>query len=542
MTTTVSPTQTAQAFLTDLEQALAHARQTGEVGAITDLFVDDCYWRDLVALSWNLTTAEGKDDLAAMLTATLPTSAPSNFQLEGEATEDDGVTTAWYTFTTPVLRGKGLMRLRDGKCWTFLTSAQELLEFPENKRTRRIKGAEHGVVPGRKNWLDRRAEHRETFGITTQPYMLIVGGGQGGIGLAARLRRLGVPTLVIDKHPRPGDQWRGRYHSLCLHDPVWYDHMPYLPFPDHWPVFTPKDKMGDWLESYVEDHGTRLLDAPRALGATFDETSGSVDGRGGSATVTRSRSGRPSSCSPPACRASPTCPTSPAPRTFEGDGALIRQHPGGAKYGARRPLSSASNNSAHDICADLWENGADVTMLQRSRTHIVQVGVADARGPRPAVLRGGTGERHRPRDRRPDLRLDPLPDLLRRLPAPGVERHPGAGQGVLRKLESAGFMLDFGDDDSGLFLKYLRRGSGYYIDVGASELDRRGQGEAQGSGAHQVEIKQHSVVLTDGTELEADLVVLATGYGSMNGWAAQLISQEVADKRRQVLGPGIGHR
>ena len=46
------------------------------------------------------------------------------------------------------------------------------------------------------------------------------------------------------------------------------------------------------------------------------------------------------------------------------------------------------------------------------------------------------------------------------------------------------------------------------------------------------------MVLEDGTELPADLVVYATGYGSMNGWAADLISQEVADKVGKVWGLG----
>ncbi len=67
--------------------------------------------------------------------------------------------------------------------------------------------------------------------------MLIIGGGQGGIALGARLRQLDVPTIIIDKRSRPGDQWRSRYKSLCLHDPVWYDPRPYLKFPDNWPVF-----------------------------------------------------------------------------------------------------------------------------------------------------------------------------------------------------------------------------------------------------------------------------------------------------------------
>ena len=46
------------------------------------------------------------------------------------------------------------------------------------------------------------------------------------------------------------------------------------------------------------------------------------------------------------------------------------------------------------------------------------------------------------------------------------------------RLEAAGFELDWGDDDSGLFMKYLRRGSGYYIDVGAVRSGRRRQHQA----------------------------------------------------------------
>jgi putative flavoprotein involved in K+ transport len=104
-----------------------------------------------------------------------------------------------------------------------------------------------------------------------------------------------------------------------------------------------------------------------------------------------------------------------------------------------------------------------------------------------------------------------------------------------RRLEEAGFMLDFGEDNSGLFMKYIRRGSGYYIDVGASELVANGEIKLK-SGVEVEEIKDHSLVLSDGSELEADLIVYATGYGSMNGWAAELISKEVADKVGKCWG------
>jgi putative flavoprotein involved in K+ transport len=104
-------------------------------------------------------------------------------------------------------------------------------------------------------------------------------------------------------------------------------------------------------------------------------------------------------------------------------------------------------------------------------------------------------------------------------------------------LEKAGFMLDWGADGSGLFMKYLRRGSGYYIDVGASQLIIDGKIKLK-AGSDVLEITENSVILHDGTELPADLIVYATGYGSMNGWAADLISQEVADKVGKVWGLG----
>ena len=107
------------------------------------------------------------------------------------------------------------------------------------------------------------------------------------------------------------------------------------------------------------------------------------------------------------------------------------------------------------------------------------------------------------------------------------------------RLEKAGFMLDFGEDGSGLFMKYLRRGSGYYIDVGASELVANGSIKLK-SDVKVERIKEHSISFSDGSELPADVIVYATGYGSMNGWAAQLISKEVADKVGKCWGLGSG--
>src|SRR4029079_15347654 len=99
---------------------------------------------------------------------------------------------------------------------------------------------------------------------------------------------------------------------------------------------------------------------------------------------------------------------------------------------------------------------------------------------------------------------------------------------VYQRVKASVFYHDWGDDGSGLFMTYLRRGSGYYIDVGSADLVANGDVKLVKGQVDQ--LTADGVVLSDGTELPADLVVYATGYGSMNGWAADLISQEVADR------------
>jgi putative flavoprotein involved in K+ transport len=213
-----------------------------------------------VAFTWNIKTMEGPAAIAAFLTATLADVEPRNFAIEGEARANEGAIEARFTFETRAVKGRGHLRLRAGKGYTVLTTVSALMGHAEKAGRSRVDGVAHGVHPNRKSWLELKRQDEAELGTSRQPYCVIIGGGQGGIALAARLRRLEVPTIVLEKNARPGDSWRNRYQSLCLHDPVWYDHLPYLPFPDHWPVFSPKDKLGDWLEMYVKGDGAQLLD------------------------------------------------------------------------------------------------------------------------------------------------------------------------------------------------------------------------------------------------------------------------------------------
>ncbi len=532
--TTTSPQDRTDAWLASFEEAL----RARDVRRAADHFATESFWRDLVSFSWNITTVENRDGVADLLGETLEGVDPSGFATEEPPDEADGVTTAWFTFETAVGRGRGLVRLveEDGetRAWTFLTTLYELKGHEEPRGTHRPMGAHHGADKHRTTWLEKQQEEAASLGSTTQPEVLVIGGGQGGIALGARLRQLGVPSLVIDKHARPGDQWRSRYKSLCLHDPVWYDHLPYLKFPDNWPVFAPKDKVGDWLEFY-----TRVMEVP--YWSSTVATSASYSQETQEWTVEVEREGQAVTLRPKqlvlatGMSGKPLIPVLPGQDVFRGDQHHSSAHPGPDAYAGKKCVVVGSNNSAFDISGALWENDAEVTMVQRSSTHIVksdslmELGLGDLYSER-ALAAGVTTEKA-------DLIFASLPyRILHTFQIPAYEAMAEKDKDFYDRLEASGFRHDWGDDGSGLFMKYLRRGSGYYIDVGAAELVADGQVKlAHGQVDH---LTEDAVVLADGTELPADLVVYATGYGSMNGWAADLISQEVADRVGKVWGLG----
>ena len=518
--------------------SLGEALEAGDIARAVALFEPGGFWRDLVSFTWNIKTMEGNDAIRAMLEAQLAHVKPTGWQIDeaAGATDDGGIVTGWFTFETAVGRGYGLVRLRDGKIWTFLTTLVELKGHEEPLGFDRPLGAKHGAGKHRTTWKEEREAEAKTLGFETQPYVVIIGGGQGGIALGARLRMLGVPTIIVEKNPRPGDSWRNRYKSLCLHDPVWYDHLPYLPFPPNWPVFSPKDKIGDWLEMYTKIMELNYWGSTTAKSAKYDETTKEW-------TVVVERDGSEITLRPKqlvlatGMSGKANVPNFPGMERFKGDQHHSSKHPGPDAYRGKKAVIIGSNNSAHDIAAALWENDADVTMVQRSSTHIVRSEPLMEHG--LGALYSEQAVKNGIDHHRADLIFASIPyAILADFQKPIYARIREEDAEFYAGLERAGFWLDWGDDDSGLFMKYLRRGSGYYIDIGASQLII--DGEIKVTRGQVSEITESGVKLEDGRELPADVIVYATGYGSMNGWAADLISQEVADKVGKVWGLGSG--
>lgn len=514
------------------------ATGAGGPEAVSRLFAERCFWRDILSLTWNIKTAEGRQDIAAMLGATLPHSGLGKFEPAGDAWEADGRTESFVRFETSVSRGIGHLRLDGAHAETLLTVMDELKGHEESKGPTRPTGIVHGAVAGRKSWLEERNEECGGFGRDRQPYAVIVGGGQAGIALAARLRQLSVPAVVLERNARPGDSWRNRYRTLVLHDPVWYDHLPYLPFPEHWPVFTPKDKMGDWLESYARAMELCYWGSATCMRAEYDESASEW-------IVSADRSGSPLTLRPKQlvlCTGAygpPRIPNVPGLEAFEGCAIHSSAYQDGRHWRGKRCAVIGSNTSAHDICADLWESGAEsVTMVQRSPSTVassnavMEVVFSDLYSER-ALRNGITTEKA-------DLMFASLPfALLEERMASVAKRMEELDQDLLARLGTAGFLLDNGVDGTGLIMKAFRTGSGYYIDVGCSELIADGRIGLR-AGVEPKRFAGGTLELTDGSAIPADLVVFATGYHTMQRTIAELVSEDVAERVGHCWGYGSG--
>src|SRR6202790_465195 len=247
------------------------------------LFHPDSYWRDVLALSWKLQTINGADAILRALKTHAGRAAPGGFAIDPDRAAPRRVTRAGtnaieaiFKFETAQGRGGGILRLipdgSDGnrlKAWTLLTALDELERFQEQQRRLRPRGEAYSRDFRGPNWLDLRKAAAEYA--DHDPAGLVIGGGQSGLCIAARLKQLQVDTLIVDRELRIGDNWRNRYHALTLHNQVQVNHLPYMLFPPNWPPYLPKKSSANWFEAYVESMELNFWTEAEFEGGTYDE-------------------------------------------------------------------------------------------------------------------------------------------------------------------------------------------------------------------------------------------------------------------------------
>ncbi|KAK5418090.1 hypothetical protein LTR06_001839 [Exophiala xenobiotica] len=543
-TTSADPNEIA----TKIVDAFNSSLNNGDTKAVANLFLEDGYWRDHLGVTWDLRTLKGRDKISGFLVdgcpltqieidKSTPYRAPQFGAFDG--TGDVKGVQFFFNFTSKTGIGQGLARLaeKDGqwKIFTFFTTLRDIKGHEEATYHRRPKGVEHGGKPDRKNWQERRTAAIDFQG--KEPAVLIVGAGQAGLTAAARLQMLGLDTLIIDRENTIGDNWRGRYHQLVLHDPVWYDHMPYLNFPPHWPIFTPKDKLAEWFESYA-----KLLELNVWVQTSLQSTS--WDERVWSITVKRTKpdgSTETRTLHPKyVIQATGHSGKKNFPfhlkglSDFKGDVLCHSSEFKGARLDGgkegKKAVVVGSCNSGHDIAQDFYEKGYDVTLVQRSTTCVISSEAITEIG-----LKGVYSEDGPPVDDA-DMWLHSLPsEVLKALQVKITALQTEMDKKTLDGLENAGFKTDRGPENAGLFMKYFQRGGGYYIDVGGSQLIIDGKIKVK-QGQEIEGVLPRGLRFADGSELEADEIIFATGYSNMRTQAREIFGDEVADRVGDIWG------
>jgi cation diffusion facilitator CzcD-associated flavoprotein CzcO len=526
------------AWLSEFGAALESADAAGFARCI----VEDGYWRDLLSFTWDFRTFAGRDEIEAGMRAALVDLTPKAVRRAGDRTaprlvkrSGNRVVEAYFDLDTEVGRSSGFARIlldevnpAASRAVLLLTALQELHGFEEKIGRRRPSGVEHSQHFGGDNWLDKRVKDAEYS--DRDPEVLIVGGGQGGLILGARLRQFGVDALIVEKHPRIGDNWRTRYHSLTLHNQTWANELPYVNFPPTWPTFLPKDKLAGFLESYAEFMELNTWTSTEFTGAQYDEGSKTWTAR-----VTRADGSERVLTVPHLVLATgsvagrPNWPAMPGLDEFAGEVMHSNNFTTGTEYAGKRAIVVGTGNSGHDVAQELHSYGAErVTMVQRSPTCVVSLEPSGtmvyalySEGPPNADI---------------DLITASLPEqVLISLYQWITKQTCGFDRELLDRLSAAGFELDFGPDSTGFHMKYLRRGGGYYINVGCSDLIADGEiGLVQARDIDR--FTRTGLRMSDGTEIASDLVVLATGYENQQELIRRMLGDEIADRIGPIWG------
>jgi cation diffusion facilitator CzcD-associated flavoprotein CzcO len=510
--------------------------------ALRGLFHADSHWRDLLALTWTIQTVEGRDAIVSALGASAPGAGPSGFRVDPERTAPRRVIRAGTEAVEAIFRfetdrgiGSGVLRLTErsgdgggAKAWTLTTALEELKGYEESVGRKRPSGQSYARDFRGPNWLDLR--NSSVAYADRDPAVMVIGAGQAGLSIGARLKQLQVDTLIVDRWPRVGDNWRKRYHALTLHNQVHVNHLPYMPFPPNWPTYIPKDKLAGWFEAYADTMELNVWSGADFQGGAYDEKAQrwTVQVRKADGSVRKMHPRHVIMAT--GLSGPPSIPDIPSLKNYKGTVQHSTQYQDGDAWSDKRVLIIGTGTSGHDIAQDLHSSGAKVTLVQRSTTMVVNI-EPSAQLPYALYDEGPSLEDC-------DLITTSVPlSLARKSHQLLTEQARKLDQDLLDGLERAGFRLDFGDDGTGWQFKYLTRGGGYYFNVGCSELIVSGEvGLMQYSDI--AEFVAEGARLRDGRVVPADLIVLATGYRSLESVVGSLFGQEVASRVGPVWGFG----
>jgi len=528
--------QAAERWLSGFEAALG----AGDAVAIGALLHPDCHWRDILAFTWDLSAFEGRETVADKMAATQPATAARGFNLPAGRKPPRRIRRvgrdcieAIFEFQTDAGHGDGVVRLSptedggdDMKAWHVATMLEALNGVVEQTGDNRPTGAAYSRNFGGDNWEDVR--RKATAYEDREPTVLVVGGAQAGLAIAARLNQLGVDTLVVEKWPRIGDSWRKRYHSLALHNSIHLNQLPYMDYPPTWPKYIPKDMLGNWFEFYASVMEINCWTDTEFVGGAWDAGSKTwtAELKRGDGTV---RTLKPKHLVfANGVSSYPMIPDLPGLDDFKGEIIHSEGFDSGAGWTGKNALVLGTGSSANDIALDLHSHGVNTTLIQRGSTTVVSIDPS-------ARLNEAVFDEGPPLDDCDLIVASATPGLMIEGYKQVTQKMLELDREMIDGLKTIGFKVDMGADETGHQMKYFRRGGGYNLDAGSSALMIKGEiGLLQYDRIER--FAAEGALLKDGSTTPADLLVLATGYYPQKELVNRALGAEVADKIGPVWG------
>lgn len=460
--------------------------------------------------------------------------APQHFQpFPSLPTTREGVLSSFrFTLSNPAAIGRGLVRLikaEDGS-WKVATLLTKLVDFVGHEEVSGYRPPASDADVELQTFQGRMGAKQNA--ILKQLDVLIVGAGQSGVMLAARLWQNGLNALVIDKLPRVGDSWRTRYPSLALHTPRQMSSFLYQDYPSTFPTWLTADRLGDFMEYYEKSQeicvwGSSCLDGHPAFDPTTERWTVAVNRGGHIVTLNPSHlvmatgaTGRPS------------LPRVDGLSKFMGTWYHSHDHEGAAPHRGKRVIIVGAGNTGADLAVDFARHGAaSIVMVQRDSTAIMNRDTAKALLFDQAF---------------PDSRSVAESDFAGESMSLGFQNRISASGGtafmkqldgdMFSGLEAAGYKTNqgerFGKGEIGVFGVLGERYRGIYLDVGCVQLITNGTVRIK-QGVTVTAAEEDALFFSDGSKEPADVVVFATGYETPNESMHHLLGADIA----RQLGP-----
>ena len=522
-------------WLQSFNQVISQQKNIDESKKIlSNLFFEDSHWRDILALTWKIQTVSGKSNVIENLLNKIMEVSAKSFQIDQRRTPPREVIRAGENVIEVILRFKtkfgnceSVVRLcedqeRKGnfKAWSILTALSDL-----NSSNKKNLEQYQNILEG-PNWLDKRNEDR--LYKNREPEVIVIGSGQAGLSIAARLKQQNIDTLIVDKNERVGDNWRNRYHSLKLHNQTHVNHLPYMPFPSTWPTYIPKDKLAGWFEYYVESMELNVWTNTKFIGAEYNENKKHWNVKLKLSNDTIKIMKPKHIVMAVGVSSVPNRNKIPGINDYKGKVIHSVDYDSGKHYNGKNVLVYGTGTSAHDVAQDLYVHGANVKIVQRSPSMVVNV-EPSAQLPYQLYNEG-------PNTDDCDLITISSPlKVLKKTHQLLTQKTKKIDKPLLDKLTSVGFKLEYGEENSGWQFKYLTRGGGYYFNVGASDLIADGRIKViQFSDI--VNFLSSGIEMKSGEKFDVDLMVTATGYKGQEYVVEELFGKPVVDKIGPIWG------